>query len=72
MSGDMVMRSIYLPPELDAEIRRFAFEKGVTKDDLIRAAIASKVGEWAETGLIHRDLGNYSASSDTCHHQTGQ
>lgn len=46
--GDLVMRSVYLPAELDAKLRQLAHESGYTKSDLIRAAASLKVKEWGE------------------------
>jgi hypothetical protein len=59
MVQDMVMRSVYLRPEEDAQLRQLAFEIEVTKSDLIRSAIGVKLVEWLESGdreLIMRDL----------------
>lgn len=44
----LVMRSVYLNRRTDAVLRQLAFEAGVTKSSLIRAAIAAKVGEWTK------------------------
>ncbi|WP_260926746.1 ribbon-helix-helix protein, CopG family [Novosphingobium sp. 9] len=46
MSEVLVMRSVYLPATLDAELRQIAHEKGFSKSDLIRAAVALKAEEW--------------------------
>jgi predicted transcriptional regulator len=58
MSGEMVMRSVYLPPDVDAALRVFAREKNLKKEDVIRAAIASKLEEWEATGdrVLDQDL----------------
>ncbi|MBO1329521.1 ribbon-helix-helix domain-containing protein [Acetobacter suratthaniensis] len=46
MSEVLVMRSVYLPAALDAELRQIAHDKGVSKSDLIRTAVALKAKEW--------------------------
>ena len=46
--GELVMRSVYLPVELDAKLRQIAHESGYTKSDLIRAAASLKAEEWGE------------------------
>lgn len=46
MDDDLVMRSVYLPAKLDAQLRQLAHESGYSKSDLIRAAATLKVGEW--------------------------
>ena len=48
MAEDMVMRSIYLKPSDDTELRQLAHEKHVSKNDLIRSAIIAKLTEWRE------------------------
>jgi len=37
--GNLVLRSVYLPEELDSRLREFAFLQGRSKGDLIREAI---------------------------------
>lgn len=39
----MVLRTVYLPPELDAELRKIAFESDCSKGDLIRESIRSLI-----------------------------
>jgi len=39
----MVLRTVYLPPELDAELRKIAYDDGRTKGDLIRDSIRAWV-----------------------------
>lgn len=59
MANDMVMRSVYLRPEEDAQLRQLAFHLQVTKSDLIRSAISTKLVEWLKSGdpeLVFRDL----------------
>ncbi len=46
MAEDMVMRSVYVRPREDAELRQLAHDYNVTKSDLIRSAIRLKLGEW--------------------------
>jgi hypothetical protein len=48
MAEDQVMRSIYLKPCDDTELRQLARDKRVTKNDLIRSAIIAKLKEWRE------------------------
>lgn len=48
MAEDMVMRSIYLKPSDDTELRQLAHDKRVTKNDLIRSAIIAKLKEWRD------------------------
>ena len=43
---DMVLRSFYLDEAMDDDIRRIASVSGVTKNRLIRAALALKLREW--------------------------
>ncbi|WP_076970135.1 hypothetical protein [Roseomonas mucosa] len=59
MPEDMVMRSVYLRPSEDTELRQLAFEEGVSKNDLIRSAVSAKLKEWRESNskeLLVRDL----------------
>jgi hypothetical protein len=49
MVEDMVMRSVYLRPAQDAELRDLAHRLNVTKSDLIRSAISVKLFEWLQT-----------------------
>jgi hypothetical protein len=46
MADDMVMRSIYVRPLEDAQLRQLAHNLNVTKSDLIRSAIRIKLSEW--------------------------
>lgn len=39
----MVLRTVYLPPELDAELRKIAFESECSKGDLIRESIRTLI-----------------------------
>lgn len=49
MTNDMVMRSVYLRPLQDNQLRQLAHTLDVTKSDLIRAAISSKLMEWLQS-----------------------
>lgn len=40
-NATMVMRSVYLPPEMDSSLRALAFQLRLSKADLIRAFVAS-------------------------------
>src|SRR3546814_16767638 len=46
MAEDMVMRSVYVRPGEDADLRQLAHDFNVTKRDLIRSAIRLKLKEW--------------------------
>lgn len=48
MAENLVMRSIYLPETVDAELRQLAHEHNVSKSDLVRAAVRLKLKEWRE------------------------
>ena len=39
----MVLRTVYLPPELDAELRKIAYESDCTKSDLIRESVRTLI-----------------------------
>lgn len=39
----MVLRTVYLPPELDAELRKIAFDSDCSKGDLIRESIRTLI-----------------------------
>lgn len=58
MSDGMVMRSIWLRPEDDTRLKELAWKKNVSRNDLIRAAVAAKIEEWAtlDDDLFLRDL----------------
>jgi hypothetical protein len=49
MVNEMVLRSVYLRPSEDAQLRQLAHELNVTKSDLIRSAISVKLRDWLET-----------------------
>lgn len=40
---NMVLRSVFLPPELDDTLRRLAYEGNCSKGELIRAAVQTWV-----------------------------
>jgi predicted transcriptional regulator len=46
--NEMVMRSVYLWPTQDSELRQLAHDLNVTKSDLIRSAIGVKLREWLQ------------------------
>ncbi|HZU51573.1 MAG TPA: CopG family transcriptional regulator [Sphingomicrobium sp.] len=48
---NMVLRTVYLPLDLDRELRQLAFSRDVSKADLIR-------------DFIHQGLGNVEASGE--------
>jgi hypothetical protein len=56
MVDDMVMRSVYLRPAEDAQLRELAHTLNVTKSDLIRSAIAMKLFEWMQSNDSDRIL----------------
>jgi Arc/MetJ-type ribon-helix-helix transcriptional regulator len=45
---EMVMRSVYLGPLEDSQLRQLAHELQVTKSDLIRTAIKAKLKQWLD------------------------
>lgn len=55
MTSDLLLRSVYLPPEVDAELSRFAAEKKTDKNSVIGAAVAAKLAEWTEDGASSLD-----------------
>lgn len=59
MVDDFVMRSVYLRPSEDTQLRQLAHDLNVTKSDLIRSAISVKLREWLKSNsreLVSRDL----------------
>jgi len=59
MAVEMVMRSVYLRPEDDTALKELAFSKNVSKNDLIRSAVAAKLQEWRKNNSddgLKRDL----------------
>ena len=42
---DLVLRTVYLPRELDAELRELAYKQNVSKGELIRSLIAGVLGD---------------------------
>jgi hypothetical protein len=57
MDEDLVMRSVFLPTAMNAELRQLAREIGCTFSELVRAAVASKVQEWyTDSVALERDL----------------
>jgi hypothetical protein len=42
-SEKMVLRTVYLPPELDEKLRVWAFRTKVSKGDVIRQAVAREL-----------------------------
>ncbi len=59
MAGEMVMRSVYLRPEDDTALKELAYKKNVSKNDLIRSAVAAKLEDWRKNNsdeVLKRDL----------------
>lgn len=54
MPDGMVMRSVYLRPQEDTKLRQLAHEKNVSKNDLIRSAVAAKLREWEQANSDER------------------
>lgn len=54
MASEMVMRSVYLRPQDDTQLRQLAHEKNVSKNDLIRSAVSAKLKEWGEANNDER------------------
>ena len=48
MVNEMVLRSVYLRPSEDSQLRQLAHDLNVTKSDLIRSAISVKLRDWLE------------------------
>jgi len=53
---DFVMRTVYLPIKLEAELRQLSREMDCTFSELVRAAIASKLIEWQDSKILEKDL----------------
>lgn len=49
-SDNMVLRTVYLPNELDRELRQLAFSRDVSKGDLIRDFIRQGLGTRQASG----------------------
>lgn len=59
MVNEMVLRSVYLRPFEDSQLRQLAHELNVTKSDLIRSAISVKLRDWLDAKdeqLIRSDV----------------
>jgi predicted transcriptional regulator len=58
MVNEMVLRSVYLRPSEDSQLRQLAHELNVTKSDLIRSAISVKLRDWldADDEAIRKDV----------------
>ena len=50
MVHEMVLRSVYLRPSEDSQLRQLAHKLNVTKSDLIRSAINVKLRDWLAPG----------------------
>src|SRR3546814_13898364 len=61
MAEDMVMRSVYVRPGEDADLRQLAHDFNVTKSDLIRSAIRLKLKEWLADNSGQKLLADVSA-----------
>lgn len=46
MDDNLVLRSVNLWARDDSALRQFAFDRAITKSDLIRAAVRAKLEEW--------------------------
>lgn len=53
--------SIVLDADLEAELRRLANGAAVTKSELIRAALVTKLKDWRVRGALQRDVASYQA-----------
>ncbi|MCS4089208.1 hypothetical protein FHT76_000797 [Rhizobium sp. BK176] len=59
MLDELVLRSVKLTRSEDLAIREFAHKTGIRVGELIRAAVASRIGEWEASGsdtLLDDDL----------------
>lgn len=54
VADNMVLRSVYLPPDLDRDLKSLAFTRGVSKADLIRELVTSGMREQGGTALAKR------------------
>jgi len=43
----LVLRTVYLPQDLDARLRGLAFKEGKSKNDLIREAVSVALEKWS-------------------------
>jgi hypothetical protein len=65
MNEDIVMRSIFLTMDENNALREFARETGCSVNDLIRAAVASKLLEWrTDTTTLMSDLRRVTPTRD--------
>jgi Arc/MetJ-type ribon-helix-helix transcriptional regulator len=59
MEDEMVLRSVNLWVSDDDALRQLAFDNRVTKSELIRAAIRSKLAQWQrenDAAILQRDI----------------
>jgi hypothetical protein len=57
MPEDLVMRSVYLTLHDDTILRQIAHDHHVSKNELIRSAIAAKLEEWTASPVaLDKDL----------------
>ncbi len=59
MAGEIVMRSVFLRPEDDTALKELACRMNVSKNDLVRLAVAEKLEEWQQADsdeVLQRDL----------------
>jgi hypothetical protein len=61
-SDKMVLRTVYLPRELDERLRLMAFRQGKTKNDIIRNAVKGAVELGSVAGPKSRTRANSMAT----------
>jgi predicted transcriptional regulator len=44
--SNLVLRTVYLPKDLDDQLRRLAFDQQKSKNDLIRSAVTTALEVW--------------------------
>src|SRR5687768_12972832 len=47
----LVLRTVYLPKDLDDELRQLAFSQGSSKNELIREAVKTAFATWRRQAL---------------------
>ena len=52
---ELILRTVYLTFRLDRQLKRMAFQEGVTKNEIIRRLLAEAVEARAQAG--YQDLG---------------
>ena len=53
--GEAVMRTIYIPKDMDEALRRLAFAMNTTKSEIMREAIAERLANTRITVTVNRE-----------------